>query len=235
LFCYFYHENVVKKKKTINNKYIIDKKQIFMDPNIWGPKLWNIIYDIAYMCEHYRDNHQNPPPQILQQSVRYLFESFQFLLPCIYCRQSYKIYYNKNFQGKGPPIGPGALRWTYRLKQLVNQKLGHTSIPFSEFKNRMDHWTAASCDGDVLQILFMFGKNLYTDSKEVTINCKKQWYKKMWVALIRLLKEIPSKKALADILQQQYQQQCIQNDILSSQKKWDHFLQTKLITHSLKQ
>lgn len=195
-----------------------------MDPNIWGPKLWNIIYDVGYMCEHYSKG--RPVPRVLETAIGNLFESFQYLLPCIYCRQSYKTYYQKNFHNTGPPIGPGALRWVYRLKDLVNKKLGKKSIPFYEFKNRMDTWASASCDGDVLRILFMFGKNIYVNSNEVTIQCKKQWYKKMWAALIRVMKEIPNKRNLVNYLRVEAKN--MQRKI-GSQKQFNAFLERKLI------
>ena len=201
-----------------------------MDPNIWGPKLWNIIYDIGYMCEHYHSRHK-APPKILGNSIRTVFESFVSLLPCIYCRESYKFFYYNKFHGNPPPIGRGALRWTYRLKDLVNKKLGKKSIPYSEFKKRMDTWASASCDADVLRILFMFGKNVYCQSKEVTILCKKQWYKKLWVSLARILKEIPNKKGVSQYLTSETKNLF---EKIETQKTFNLFLGRKLIRVQLK-
>lgn len=60
-----------------------------MDPSVWGPKLWNVIYDICWMLDGLAR-----PAKELTDAVDTFFVSLRFLLPCIYCRQSYQNFYH---------------------------------------------------------------------------------------------------------------------------------------------
>ncbi len=114
------------------------KNNYIMDPTIWGPKLWNIIFDICWAID------RNNTSKIQQQSVTIFFESLQYLLPCKYCRMSY-VQYLRDL--KGPPkSGSGnALRWAYTLRNKVNNKLKRKyKLTFEKFERRMKTYQSMS-------------------------------------------------------------------------------------------
>jgi hypothetical protein len=89
----------------------------------WGPGLW-----IGLHCMTF--NYPDTPSQIDKNHYKTFFESLQFMLPCVYCRDSYTIYI------KYLPINNflddryGVTYWLYRLHNLVNQKLQKPMVDF---------------------------------------------------------------------------------------------------------
>jgi hypothetical protein len=60
-----------------------------MDPVVWGPKLWNVFFDVCYRFSVYHKAHGTfTKPQM--STLTEFFELFQFILPCSNCRESYQ-------------------------------------------------------------------------------------------------------------------------------------------------
>jgi hypothetical protein len=89
----------------------------------WGPGLW-----IGLHCMTF--NYPETPTQTDKDHYKTFFESLTFMLPCVYCRESYTIYI------KYLPINDflhdrfGITYWLYRIHNLVNQKLQKPMIDF---------------------------------------------------------------------------------------------------------
>lgn len=159
-----------------------------MNPKIWGPKLWLIIYDLSYICETFPIDLK--PSKTLQRHYQNIFESFQFLLPCIYCRESYRHIYQTFMDGSPPPFHAGALQWTYRLKCLVNRKLRQRSIQYTTFKKRMSNGARQSSKKDVEDILRCFRIMAYDiESEDVSKKTKQHWYKKFERSLTKVMNQ----------------------------------------------
>lgn len=124
-----------------------------MDPNIWGPLVWNITFDVCWFLE----NNHNKVNDIIWKSICIFFQCWKYLLPCKYCRNSYKHFLNQmnNF----PPKGKGALMWGYQLKTLVNKKLNKPSIPYELFLRRMKTWTSISSTNNYWDLLYILSLN----------------------------------------------------------------------------
>ena len=96
-----------------------------MNVNKWGPSGWTFLHTITFNYP------LEPTPEDKENYSKY-FEMVGNMLPCKYCRQSYKIYY------KYMPIDPfldsreGVCFWLYKLHDLINKKIYKTSIPFEE-------------------------------------------------------------------------------------------------------
>lgn len=89
-----------------------------MDTRIWGPPTWECIFNMAAGYD------VNTLPQgTKNKAYKNWFQQFEFILPCKYCRESYKFffkelnidnYFNRKY---------GMLRFAYDLKDKVNTKL----------------------------------------------------------------------------------------------------------------
>ena len=77
-----------------------------MDTRFWGKDGWKFLHSIAY-C--YKEN---------EKSYQQFFKSIQHVLPCIYCRRSYKKYITEL------PVDTKHLtKWLYMIHNRVNEKL----------------------------------------------------------------------------------------------------------------
>jgi len=89
----------------------------------WGPGLWVGLHCMTY-------NYPENPTLDDKNHYKNFFDSLKYMLPCIYCRESYKIYL------KYLPIDEflndryGVTYWLYSLHNLVNQKLQKPMIDF---------------------------------------------------------------------------------------------------------
>lgn len=104
-------------------KLIIKFSNNYMNTKDWGPPLWKSMFMIA----------ANYPLQItnskehkdLKEHYKQFYISFQYMLPCKYCRESYKGFL------KELPIDPYLksrkclMYWLYLIKDKVNKKLIH--------------------------------------------------------------------------------------------------------------
>ncbi len=168
-----------------------------MDPKIWGGKLWNFIYDICWLLET-----KGPRlPQKTKTSSNIFFQSLRYLLPCVYCRESYEDYFTK--LSGAPPNGKGALRWAYDLKNMVNKKLKTKDSPptYECFERRMKTWSSASNANDLWDILGVFILNCIRNSKDISTCEKKSAFQLMLWTLPDLLFHLPNRRAQALVLE----------------------------------
>lgn len=131
-----------------------------MDPSIWGPPLWTMIFDVCWNLEVKTVNGKCTSKQ--RRDVEIFFYSLKHVLPCRYCRDSYKKFLRSlsSHNRVGPPCGRGALRWAYNLKNLVNRKLHRSDYPTYEvIRRRMKTYSSCTSVTDVLDILFIFAVN----------------------------------------------------------------------------
>jgi hypothetical protein len=94
-----------------------------MDTQKWGPDGWDLLHSIAYYYE--KENNENKERY---KSLKSFFYSIQHILPCIYCRRSYKKYISE------VPIKKDTnfFEWIYIIHNKVNDKLkeqGYNSKP----------------------------------------------------------------------------------------------------------
>ena len=82
-----------------------------MDTTEWGPSGWPLFHAIAY----YHDRHEEEKGK---KNIRVFFKSMQHILPCIYCRRSYRQYIQEM-----PVPSVNLFEWSYHLHNKVNDKL----------------------------------------------------------------------------------------------------------------
>ena len=97
-----------------------------MNVNKWGPGGWVFLHSITF-------NYPLEPTNDDKCNYRLYFESLGNILPCKYCRDSYKIYY------KYIPIDHfldsrvGVCYWLYRIHNLINDKIFCDNSSFEDF------------------------------------------------------------------------------------------------------
>lgn len=91
------------------------------DTRAWGPPLWFSLFTIA---SNYPERMtRSKEHQKIRKHYKEYFESYTTMLPCKYCRESYKQFLEelpiKNFL-KGRKL---LMYWLYNIKDKVNKKL----------------------------------------------------------------------------------------------------------------
>lgn len=136
-----------------------------MDPNIWGPPTWNIALDITWgVCKAGSARMSNTD----RAAVRLFFKSLQYLLPCMYCRESYTKFLAE--MGGAPPLDPDsphgctkAFDWVYNLKTRVNAKLNKTDTKYDKILRRMKTYRSAGNGNMLMDVLFIMAENFDAD------------------------------------------------------------------------
>lgn len=111
-----------------------------MDPNAWGPPLWDMLFTLAFRV----------PPDGVPRLVD-LFVLLKRVIPCQHCRRSYNIYIE---QVKPSSIrahkADSAAMWLWTIHDMVNQKLGKIAINFEAVKKR--HLTFSPLTSDLMMV-----------------------------------------------------------------------------------
>lgn len=84
-----------------------------MNVNIWGPNLWEVLHGLSWLSQS-------------SQSNKHLFDildNLNILLPCIYCRQSYRVFFQKDEARQYLELKNEGPEYVYLLHSRVNDKL----------------------------------------------------------------------------------------------------------------
>lgn len=117
-----------------------------MDPSIWGPKLWDAVTLAAY--------------RLTREDCLLLFEEMKLLIPCSHCLKSYVHYCSiippEKYSG---PIE----KWIWTIHDMVNQKLGKQSAPYSRIESRFKTFTHPVSPFDIYDVLLIIATQVKTD------------------------------------------------------------------------
>lgn len=83
-----------------------------VNPKKWGPNAWSMLFTIAIATKKTNSRKE-------KQCFINLLYSLRFVLPCKYCRKSYKVFYEQDT----PNMNTNMVRWLYDLKNKVSLKL----------------------------------------------------------------------------------------------------------------
>ena len=113
-----------------------------MDPNIWGPKVWDVLFSCAFEMPKERSHE--------------FFTEMKHLIPCIHCLRSYV-----HFCTRLDPMlcinedKDSAAKWLWTIHDMVNQKLNKPCIPFSTLVNRRKTFTSYTAVYDVMDVCML--------------------------------------------------------------------------------
>ena len=98
-----------------------------MDPKIWGPTFWKVLFQCCKIADEQQKSNKNNNVCLMPE----LIESLRFSLPCSECRTSFAFIVECL-----PPQSP-YLKWIWKVRNIVNQKLQCESSKCLSFDNFM--------------------------------------------------------------------------------------------------
>lgn len=119
-----------------------------IDPYVWGPPLWDILFSFAYRVPVDR------VPHLLT-----LLDALRSLLPCKYCRVSYA-----EFCARLPPVGlrrgEDVAQWLWTCKDTVNRKLEKPYVAYASVRLRYTTYQSCTSPQLVAQVLLLLASNV---------------------------------------------------------------------------
>lgn len=133
-----------------------------MDPNIWGPKLWDTVILASF--------------RLPKEDALEVFSAMKHLIPCAHCLNSYVYYYSQIPPEKysGPPE-----KWIWTIHDMVNQKLGKHSSPYSRIESRFKTFTHPVSPYDIYDILLIIAMQVKTEEAFIAFKTLLPIYKKL--------------------------------------------------------
>ena len=112
-----------------------------IDPNvdngmmtkIWGPAGWLFLHCITFGYP-YAINPDNPDHKNKKEEYKVFFEKLSSVMPCKYCRESYKDFIKENPIDKSLNNRKDLTKWFYKIHNKVNNKLGVPKCDIPSFK-----------------------------------------------------------------------------------------------------
>jgi hypothetical protein len=94
-----------------------------MATKIWGPVAWKFLFISILGRYPVKIDKKNKEHLVIQKEFKHLLTSLQHVLPCVFCRNSFKDFLKiipiKNYLGSRVEL----MFWLYSMKDLVNKKL----------------------------------------------------------------------------------------------------------------
>lgn len=111
-----------------------------MQSSVFGPPTWHTLHIISF-------NYPVEPTIADKKNYTNFLMSFEYTLPCIYCRTNFKKNIRKaKFNPSVMNSRDSFSRFIYRLHNCVNEMLGKTvKISYNEVRDRYEHFRAR-CD-----------------------------------------------------------------------------------------
>lgn len=105
-----------------------------MSTFIWGPLFWNLLTDMAIRMDGASHSHSS------LTGVKYsaIWYALRDILPCKYCRQSYRKFVNED-----PPT-KSYIKWLWTLRNKVNLKLEKPLFEWDKFQRRCHVYSSFS-------------------------------------------------------------------------------------------
>jgi len=117
------------------SKYYSDQG---MSTQNWGSAAWNFLF--TCIMGHYpvKINIENIEHLHLRERYRCMLESLQFIMPCIYCRKSFKQFFEELPIEKYLVGRIELMYWLYLMKNKVNEKLiNQEKVCYNDEKKRL--------------------------------------------------------------------------------------------------
>ena len=112
-----------------------------MNVNKWGPPGWKFLHTITF-------NYPLKPTNYDKKRYKDFFNSIETILPCKYCRDSFKIYAKYLPIDKFLDDREGVTYWLYRIHNLINEKVfakKENCCDFLEVIERYESYRAKGC------------------------------------------------------------------------------------------
>ena len=130
-----------------------------MSTFIWGPLFWDLMADMAIRMDQTSSNNS--------KNYNGIWYTLKNILPCKYCRQSYR-----KFIREDPPARPYT-KWVCALQNKVNIKLEKPLFEWEKFQRRCHVYGSFSSPTTWWDIHFILALNYDPDQKRAAYS---QWF-----------------------------------------------------------
>jgi hypothetical protein len=94
-----------------------------MKTSFWGPNAWNFLFCSILGTYPEKIDNNNKSHIKIKQEFKKLFNSLCYIMPCIFCRESYKLFIKELPLDNHLDSRINLCFWLYKLKDKVNKKL----------------------------------------------------------------------------------------------------------------
>lgn len=128
----------------MENKLKISEKKKFEGKNgfstkFFGPRLWDSLFTMVLGAYPVKFDSSNSEHVKIKRAFVTTFCNLKYLLPCSFCRMSYKEFYNSLPIEKYTGTRIDMMYWLYLLKDKVNKKLIQQEVDYiSEIQSKYD-------------------------------------------------------------------------------------------------
>ena len=134
-----------------------------MDPNVWGPPLWDLLFTIAFKSHSTAEN---------VSDLQHLFILLEKVMPCSHCRRSYAMYRKEVKPTTVIRVNDpnSAAVWLWTIHDMVNQKLGKICISYDRLERRHRSTAFIAHDLLVVDILTIVALSVKAQSRHHAIS-----------------------------------------------------------------
>lgn len=126
---------VILCKNRPSSSFRISRSKKGIAPTIWGKYAWKFFEAVLA-------NFPTTPTEIDKQHYLQFFKSLQHILPCGACRNHFKTHTHTHGYHLNKSVFNtrcSALKWLFKLHNLVNSKTGKRQYPLSPFLNHINN------------------------------------------------------------------------------------------------
>lgn len=173
-----------------------------MDTYIWGPPLWALLTTIVRIHDAEKGPFAIESIDELTMFRAYtldLLNSLLYVLPCVYCRQSYRLFVKHS----PPQRQKKFVEWLWSVHCKVNTKLERTqNITLEKYSKRLYVWSSFVDAFSLWDLLTIVVRNYPDDAEgDVEYHEKCYSYVTFFSALIVLLSYVPTLRSVGESLQ----------------------------------
>jgi hypothetical protein len=119
-----------------------------MQSAIWGPAAWHILHTTSF-------NYPVKPTELDKKHYADWFISFQYTLPCVYCRDNFKNNLKQaKFSMSVMKNRSTFSRFIYEFHNCINKMLGKKiKISFEEVRDRYEHFRSMCIDQSTQSVI----------------------------------------------------------------------------------
>lgn len=149
-----------------------------MQTTKWGPSGWNLFHNLAISYKPTLEN---------RQRYKKFYESFKYVLPCKYCRESYTTFFDTISIDPYLVSSERLFYWTYLMHNKVNDKLrmqGFNSRPNPDYKKDIYPMYTNGCYNNCRYVDYVtfigcivFNYGSFGSTKDCPEKCIKDAYK----------------------------------------------------------
>ncbi len=94
-----------------------------MKTSVWGPHAWTFLFCSVIGAYPIKIDEKNKEHLKIKKHFKNMFMSLGYTMPCVFCRQSYRVFIQEMPIDAAMGSRAAMTRWLYNLKDKVNKKL----------------------------------------------------------------------------------------------------------------